>query len=142
MPRRTLAKDEVTVHVAAPPAEVYRLITDVSRMGEWSPETYECRWIGDIHGPVVGARFKARNRRGRLRWSNSPTVVVADPGREFAFSRTMPGSTCGDIDSSRHATAVPICPSRTKRYARSDGSTPRSRISLRPVAKPPTYAMA
>jgi hypothetical protein len=61
-------------------------------MGDWSPECYRCEWLGGASGPAVGARFKAHNKRGLLRWSNSPTVVVADKGREFAFSRTMFGA--------------------------------------------------
>lgn len=60
-------------------------------MGEWSPECYRCEWLDGATGPTVGARFKARNKRGLLRWSNSPKVVVADRGREFAFSRTVFG---------------------------------------------------
>ena len=39
----------------------------------------------------MGARFKARNRRGWMRWSNTPEVI-ADPGREFAFKRRAMGS--------------------------------------------------
>jgi hypothetical protein len=54
-------------------------------MGEWSPETYKCEWIGGATGPAVGARFKGSNKRGWLRWSTKPKVVVADPGKEFAF---------------------------------------------------------
>src|SRR5207248_525213 len=89
--RRTLTFDSVTVHVSAPPDRVYELVADVTRMGEWSPECYRCEWRGGATGPVVGARFKARNKRRLVRWSNSPTVVVADKGREFAFSRTTFG---------------------------------------------------
>jgi hypothetical protein len=33
----------------------------------------------------VGARFRGHNRQGWRRWSTTPTIVVADPGREFAF---------------------------------------------------------
>ena len=84
--------DTVTVRVAASPEYVYALVADVARMGEWSPECYRCTWIGGATGPAVGARFKARNKRGLLRWSNSPTVVVADQGREFAFSRSGLGA--------------------------------------------------
>jgi Polyketide cyclase / dehydrase and lipid transport len=84
--------DSVTLHISAPPDTVYDLASDVTRMGEWSPETYRCAWIGGATGPAVGARFKAHNRRGLLRWSNSPKVLVADRGREFAFSRTNLGA--------------------------------------------------
>jgi hypothetical protein len=86
------SSDEVTVAVAASPDRVYDLVSDVTRMGEWSPECHRCEWTGGSTGPRVGARFKARNKRGLLRWSNTPTVVVAEPGREFAFSRTAFGA--------------------------------------------------
>jgi hypothetical protein len=83
---------EVETFVDAPPQTVYALVSDVTRMGQWSPETYRCDWIRGATGPAVGARFKARNRRGRLRWSNKPEVVVADPGQEFTFRRRVAGN--------------------------------------------------
>jgi Polyketide cyclase / dehydrase and lipid transport len=76
---------EVSVHVAAPPDTVYAVISDVRRMGEWSPETVKCEWLGGAKGPAVGVRFKGTNKRGFATWSTKPTVVVADPAREFAF---------------------------------------------------------
>jgi hypothetical protein len=43
-------------------------------------------------GPAVGARFKARNRGSRRpAWFNTPTVTVANEGKEFAFDRSGPG---------------------------------------------------
>ena len=61
-------------------------------MGEWSPETVKCSWAKGSTGPLCGARFKATNkgRRGPA-WFNTPTVTVAEPGREFAFNRSGPG---------------------------------------------------
>jgi len=79
------ATAEAHVHVDAPPEAVYGVVSDVTRMGEWSPETFKCDWIDGATGPVVGARFKGTNKRGLVKWSTKPTVVVADPGREFAF---------------------------------------------------------
>jgi len=76
---------EAHVQVDARPEVVYRVVSDVTRMGEWSPETIKCEWIEGAQGPVVGARFKGTNKRGLVKWSTKPTVVVADPGREFAF---------------------------------------------------------
>lgn len=84
----------VTVHVDASPELVYALVSDVTRMGEWSPETRRCRWVG-TEGPVPGARFKGYNRRGRARWSNTLVVVSAEPGREFSFRRdVLPCGVC------------------------------------------------
>lgn len=76
---------EVHVHVDAPPQVVYDAVSDVTRMGQWSPETVSCEWIDGATGPAVGARFKGTNKRGFARWSTKPVVVAADPGREFAF---------------------------------------------------------
>jgi uncharacterized protein YndB with AHSA1/START domain len=84
--------DAVSTEIAASPETVYALVSDITRMGEWSPECVRCRWTKDATGPAVGARFKARNKGGRgPAWFNTPTVTVADPGREFAFNRAGPG---------------------------------------------------
>lgn len=91
MPERR-AHDSVSTDIAAPPDRVYELVSDISRMGEWSPECYRCAWTKGATGPAVGARFKARNKGGRgPSWFNTPTVTVADSGREFAFNRSGPG---------------------------------------------------
>ena len=82
---------EASVHVDAPPEKVYELVTDVSRMGEWSPECRHCEWLDGATGPTVGARFKGSNRNGFARWSTKPRVVVADEGREFAFVTDLRG---------------------------------------------------
>jgi uncharacterized protein YndB with AHSA1/START domain len=76
---------EASVHVNASPEKVYDLVSDVRRMGEWSPECRHCEWLDGATGPAVGARFKGSNRNGIARWSTKPRVVAADEGREFAF---------------------------------------------------------
>jgi hypothetical protein len=76
---------QVHVHVDASPEVVYGAVSDVRRMGEWSPETIKCEWLDGAKSPAVGAHFKGTNRRGFVTWSTKPTVVAADPGREFAF---------------------------------------------------------
>ena len=84
--------DSVSIDIAAPPDRVYELVSDITRMGEWSPECYRCAWTKGATGPAVGARFKAKNKGGRgPSWFNTPTVTAADPGNEFAFNRSGPG---------------------------------------------------
>jgi len=61
-----MAEVEVTEAVRAEPSVVYDLISDVTRMGSWSPETTSCRWLSDAIGPTVGARFRGTNRHGPL----------------------------------------------------------------------------
>lgn len=75
----------VTETMAADPTSVYALVSDVTRMGRWSPETRSCRWLGNATGPVEGARFRGTNRHGLLRWSTTCTVTAARSGRRFAF---------------------------------------------------------
>jgi uncharacterized protein YndB with AHSA1/START domain len=82
-------RGEVTVHIDAPAERVYELVSDVTRMGEWSPECVKCEWQGDATGPAVGARFRGSNRQGIARWSTTAEVVRAEPGREFAFTTKM-----------------------------------------------------
>jgi Polyketide cyclase / dehydrase and lipid transport len=76
---------QASVYADAAPTVLYDMVSDVARMGEWSPECRYCEWIGGATGPAVGARFKGSNRRGLARWSTKPRVVAAQPGREFAF---------------------------------------------------------
>jgi uncharacterized protein YndB with AHSA1/START domain len=83
---------QATVHINAPPEKVYAMVTDVTRMGEWSPETYKCEWIEGATGPAVGARFKGRNKKGIIRWSTTPTVKAVEPGRLFTFETGKPGN--------------------------------------------------
>jgi hypothetical protein len=86
---QTLDTDHVSVHIDAPPDVVYALVADVTRTPEFSPEILRCTWLGGATGPAVGARFEAVNKvtRGPA-WKNRPVVIAAQPGREFAFSRT------------------------------------------------------
>lgn len=92
MPARK-AHDSVSIDIDARPDQVYELVSDVSRMGDWSPECYRCAWTKGATGPVVGARFKAKNKGGRgPSWFNTPVVTAADSGHEFAFKRSGPGT--------------------------------------------------
>ena len=88
---QTLDRDEVSTVVAAPPGAVYALVADVTRTPEFRPEVISCRWLDGATGPVAGARFEAVNRSGSGKtWKNRPVVTAAEPGREFAFTRTEP----------------------------------------------------
>lgn len=81
----------VSAEVAAPAEVVYSLISDVTRMPEFSPENTRGEWLGGASGPTVGARFKGTNKLGNTTWSTKPTVTVAEPGSVFAFK--VPGAS-------------------------------------------------
>jgi len=48
--------------VAARPELVWDLVTDITRIGEWSPECIRAAWLGEPSRPRPGARFTGRNR--------------------------------------------------------------------------------
>lgn len=73
-----------SVLIDASPDQVYALVSDVTRTGEWSPVCKECTWK-DGDGPQVGARFLGHNDNGERAWDTLSTVIAADPGREFAW---------------------------------------------------------
>lgn len=77
--------DTVSLHVDASPEALYAIVSDISRMGELSPECTGGRWVGKAKGPAVGAKFLGFNRRGWVRWATLNKVVEAEPGRAFAF---------------------------------------------------------
>lgn len=79
----------VEVVVAAGVAEVWAVVSDVTRVGEWSHECRGARWLGDANGPVPGARFRGDNRAGPFRWSRVNEVVAVDPPGELVW-RTIP----------------------------------------------------
>jgi Polyketide cyclase / dehydrase and lipid transport len=70
--------------VAATPDEVYEMVSDVTRMGEWSPICRAC-WWDEGAGPEVGAWFTGRNETSERTWETRSQVVAATPGREFAW---------------------------------------------------------
>jgi uncharacterized protein YndB with AHSA1/START domain len=89
MTKRLPLEVSVSRVIEAPPETVYDLISDVTRMGDYSPENTGAVWLDGATGPTVGARFKGTNRLGSMTWSTKPTITVADRGRLFAFE--VPG---------------------------------------------------
>jgi len=73
-----------SIVVARSPEDLYDMVSDVTRMGEWSPVCKACWWDkGD--GPRVGAWFTGRNELPDRTWETRSQVVAAEPGREFAW---------------------------------------------------------
>lgn len=75
----------VSRRMAASPQKVWALISDVTRMGEWSPESTGGKWLGNPKGPEVGARFVGQNRNGKRRWATLCQVTDCVPGSRFGF---------------------------------------------------------
>jgi Polyketide cyclase / dehydrase and lipid transport len=73
-----------SIVIGRAPETVYDMVSDVTRMGEWSPICKAC-WWDDGDAPRVGARFTGRNELPERTWETRCEVVAAEPGREFAF---------------------------------------------------------
>ena len=79
----------VTVHIDAPASAVWSMVTDLPRMGEWSPENTGGSWVKGATGPALGARFKGTNKNGARRWSTTSEVVAYDEPTYFAFETVL-----------------------------------------------------
>jgi hypothetical protein len=81
--------------MAAPADAIWELLSDVTKIGRYSPETFEAEWLDGASGPAVGAKFRGhvkRNGRGPTYWTKCE-VTASDPGREFAFGVITGGRT-------------------------------------------------
>jgi uncharacterized protein YndB with AHSA1/START domain len=75
----------VSLDIHAPAEEVWALISDVTRMGDFSPENDGAVWLDGAQSASPGVRFKGTNSNGSRSWSTTCTVIEAEPGRSFAF---------------------------------------------------------
>ena len=82
---------EESIDIQAPPERLYDMVSDLSRMGEWSPENQGGKWVGGAAGAVEGARFKARNSTGKRSWSSVATIVTANRPKEVAWESSALG---------------------------------------------------
>lgn len=72
-----------SVTIAAAPEKVWAIVSDVRRMGEWSPQ---CRkvivWGKEVRG---GTWFTGINRRKLVVWATNCQVVRYDEGRAISW---------------------------------------------------------
>jgi uncharacterized membrane protein len=83
-----LRQDSHSVVIEAPAEQIYAMVADMPRMGEWSPECQRVEWLDGSTGPAEGATFIGHNKGGPggiLKWSRRGRVLTADRAREFAF---------------------------------------------------------
>ncbi|WP_024795862.1 SRPBCC family protein [Tomitella biformata] len=84
MPSQTTSPTELhaTIEIAAPAAKVWDIVSDLKRMGEWSPQ---CKMMR-VSGPVGhGTKTFNLNRRGLLFWPTTAKVVAFEPNKQLAF---------------------------------------------------------
>ena len=79
------AMTSVHADVDASPSEVWAVLADPTRVGEWSSECHSVRWLDDAQAAVPGARFQGFNRAGALRWSRVCQIRSVEPERELVW---------------------------------------------------------
>jgi uncharacterized protein YndB with AHSA1/START domain len=73
---------QTQIDIDAPASKVWSLIFDFRRMPDWSPQ---CRWMRAF-GPLgPGTRTLNLNRRNRMFWPTTSTVVEVVPEKKLAF---------------------------------------------------------
>ena len=77
---------QAQIDIRAPVSTVWALVSDFRRMPQWSPQ---CRWMRPL-GPVrQGSRTLNINRRNRMFWPTTSTVVEMIPDQKLAFRVNM-----------------------------------------------------
>jgi uncharacterized protein YndB with AHSA1/START domain len=85
-----MSDGSASVVINRSPAEVWAVVADITRMGEWSPECVAARWVEGATGPVLGAKFAGDNEakvagRTLKRWTTTSEVTACEPGSVFEF---------------------------------------------------------
>lgn len=86
----TDATGSATTVISKPIGEVFDAISDITRMGEWSPECTAGRWIEGADGPAVGAKFEGDNVASigpitLKKWTTTSEVTEFEPNETFEF---------------------------------------------------------
>ena len=83
MPQTDVAPIEASIEIAAPPAKVWDLVSDLTNMPRWSPQ---CRKTIVRGGAMQeGAKLININRRGLLFWPTQAMVTEFEHERKVAF---------------------------------------------------------
>ncbi len=80
---------QAQIDIDAPPATVWALVSDLSRMPEWSPQTRKMKLLGSMR---VGAKTVNVNRRGLQAWPTTSTITAIEPERKLAFRVDLNGT--------------------------------------------------
>jgi uncharacterized protein YndB with AHSA1/START domain len=76
---------ELAVDVSASPSQVWAVVSDPTRVGEWSHECRTASWCDGDTRAAVGARFRGSNRAGSMRWSRVCTITELEPERLLVY---------------------------------------------------------
>ncbi|WP_299557684.1 SRPBCC family protein [uncultured Mycolicibacterium sp.] len=73
---------QAEIDIDAPPARVWELVSDLSRMPQWSPQCRRMKLFGPLR---PGARTVNLNRRGLLFWPTTCTILEVVPQQKLSW---------------------------------------------------------
>jgi Polyketide cyclase / dehydrase and lipid transport len=76
----------------APRKCVWKLVSDVTRVGDWGTECVAAEWRDGANGPAVGARFLGHQIWQGTQWETTSTVIEAERGVSFAWAVEDPAN--------------------------------------------------
>src|SRR4051812_50021877 len=79
-----------SITVKRPPADVYAIVSDVTRIGDLSPVCQSCAWDDPAQAGKEGAWFTGHNAIGDYTWDTSCRVVTAGPPRGVTLVHYRP----------------------------------------------------
>lgn len=74
---------EASIDIDATPQDVWAVVSDLKRMGEWSPQCRKMRVLGGV--VEEGTKTVNINRKGFLVWPTTSKVVKFQPNKAIAF---------------------------------------------------------
>ena len=78
---------EARIWIDAPPARVWKLVSDIELMPAMSSELRSVEWLDGANGPAAGARFAGRSRHEALgEWESTSQVTEFEPERAFGWA--------------------------------------------------------
>lgn len=101
---------ESSIEIDAPPNAVWDVVSDLKRMGEWSPQ---CRKMIILGREVKkGTRTLNINKAGKLHWPTTAKVTEFEPNKKLAF-RITENRTIWSYELESTATGTKLTESRT-----------------------------
>lgn len=77
--RRVQHEGSTALIVGADIDAVWDVVRDPTRVGEWSHECVDGRWVGAVTEARPGARFRGQNKQGLFRWGRLCEIMSAEP---------------------------------------------------------------
>jgi uncharacterized protein YndB with AHSA1/START domain len=114
------------IEINAPVSKVWSLVSDPSRMPQWSPQCRIMKALGPIR---PGTRTINLNRRGLLFWPTTSVITEVVPERKFSF-RVPLNTTVWTYELEPTATGTRLVETRNAENGVTAVSTAATKVAL------------